>query len=296
MNIVFTGNFLNRGWDGSITDENHISDALEELGHIVYEIQREDHSVLPDFDYIEKPISFVLISQYDQYPTDWIPRLKEQYHCPVILWSFDYQADGQEWHERLIKEADLYLSKRIADSKYPNWQWFSQDFAPKFLDKTPMKTVKDIDVLFTGSYLPWATERNETLRAVNNKFNLVIYSVNQWPEEWKLDVRPPVMDEGLPELYARAKVILSIDHTLEAGYWSDRNAQIIACGGRPLFRYVPLSEARFGTRVDYFYDIEDCLKKIQHRLDNPWTYRQSMDNLYVTHRVLDLVTIVESIL
>ena len=152
---------------------------------------------------------FTLIAQWDSYRDDFtIPK-------PLVYWAFDYQADGQEWHERLVKEAALYLSKRMADSKYPNWQFLSQDFAPKFLDRTPKETVRDIDVLFTGSYLPWADERNSTLKAVDEKFNLVIHSVNAW-EGFK-DVRPPIMDEGLPELYARAKVILSIDHTLEAG-------------------------------------------------------------------------------
>lgn len=308
MNIVFTGNFLGLGWDGSITDETHISEALEELGHTCYRIDRTDYSVLPDFDYVEKPINFVLISQYDQYPIDWIPRLKEQYKCPIVLWSFDFQEWGQEWHERLVTESDLYLSKRIADSKYPNWQWLSQDFAPSFLDKYPLPVEKDIDVLFTGSYLDWATERNATLKAVDEKFNLVIHSVNEWAG-FK-DVRPPIMDEGLPELYARARVILSIDHTLEAGYWSDRNAQIMCCGRRPLFRYVPLSESTFHDYVDYFYSIDDCLGKINLHLEyidgvdrglaspveEDSTYRYAQENLIVKNRVQDLLTIVRGIL
>ena len=56
----------------------------------------------------------------------------------------------------------------------------------------------DIDVLFTGSYLPWATERNETLKAVDEKYNLVIHSVNDWPG-FK-NVRPPMMDDRLDKI------------------------------------------------------------------------------------------------
>lgn len=302
MNIVFTGNFLGRAWDGSITDENNISDALEELGHTVYRIQREDHSILPDFDYVEKPIDFVLISQYDQYPVDWIPRLKEQYKCPVVLWSFDFQEWGQEWHERLVAQADLYLSKRIADCKYPNWQWLSQDFAPSFLDKYPLPVEKDIDVLFTGSYLDWATERNDTIKAVNEKFNLVVHSVNDWPF---LATHPPVMDHDLPRLYTRARVILSIDHTIEAGYWSDRNAQIMACGGLVFFRYVPLSRSIFNDHIVYFHDVEDCLYRLEQLLERPQEdldnvadggYRHAHEHMMVGDRVKDLITIVEGIL
>jgi hypothetical protein len=285
MKILCIGNF-GFGWDGSICDEEHIAKALEDLGHEVIRWQREGVTSgqvnMPSGDF-----DFTLIAQWHGYPIDLskLPR-------PLIFWAFDLQEWGQDWCERLIAEADLYLSKRIADSKYPNWRWLSQDFAPDFL--LPKHSIEqDIDVLFTGSYLPWATERNETLKAIDDTFNLVIHSVNDWPG-FK-DVRPPIMDEGLPELYGRAKVILSIDHTLEAGYWSDRNAQIIACGRKPLFRYVPLSEVRFGERVAYFYNTEDCLEKINNQLDSPM-YEERTGGLYVKDRVKDLLTIVESIL
>ncbi len=293
MRILSIGNF-GTGWDGSICDEEHIASALENLGHEVERLQREDAFITRwkyKADGILREIGFVLVAQWHGYPPDMVKDIKELLHCPVVFWAFDLQEWGQEWCERLIAQADLYLSKRIADSKYSNWQWLSQDFAPEFL--IPHFADKDIDVLFTGSYLPWATERNETLRVVDEKFNLVIHSVNEWPG-FK-DVRPPIMDDGLPELYGRAKVILSIDHTLEAGYWSDRNAQIIVCGRKPLFRYIPLSEARFGERVTYFYNIEDCLKKIEEQLDVPM-YEERTDKLYVKDRVQDLLTIVESVL
>lgn len=305
MNVVFTGNFLNRGWDGSITDETHIAEAFEELGHVCFRIDRSDHSVLPDFDFIEKPIDFVLISQYDQYPIDWVSRLRKQYRCPIILWSFDYQEWDQEWHERLVREADLYLSKRIADSKYPNWQWLSQDFSPSFLDKAP-EVEKDIDVLFTGSYLSWADERNETLKAVDEKFNLHIYSVN--PAEWMSrefkHVNGPVMDDALPALIARAKINLSIDHTLEAGYWSDRPAQIMCCGGFVLHRYQPLAEATFHNNIAYFSNKEQCLTGITHYLDCQEDrelianegYIYAQNNMTVHDRIVDLLTIAGSVL
>lgn len=303
MNILSIGNF-GRGWDGSICDEEHIAKALEELGHKVSRWQRENGT--PPFTNGVEGYDFVLLAQWDGYDTSWMSKARSYFGCPFVYWAFDYQADGQEWHERLIRESDLYLSKRIADSKYLNWQWFSQDFAPEFLDKTIPSGERDIDVLFTGSYLPWATERNETIKAVNEKFKLVVHSVNGWPEEWGLDVRPPVMDEGLPELYARAKTILAIDHTLEAGYWSDRMSQIMACGGLVLGRYVPLMETRFisGTFVA-FYSIEHCLEEIELQLEmaeedleaiREVGYQWAHRNLMIENRVNDLLTIVESIL
>lgn len=286
MNILFLGNF-GSGWDGSICDEVHIADALEELGHGVTRMTRNESLA---FD--AEMWDMTLIAQWDGYK-----ELVGLPH-PVVYWAFDYQADGQEWHEKLIAEADLYLSKRIADSKYPNWQWCSQDFAPNFLTKAP-EVEKDIDILFTGSYLPWATERNEIIDLVGNKYNLVIHSVNEWPQ----GNEGPVMDDALPELYARAKIVLSIDHTLEAGYWSDRNSQAIACGAFVLFRYVPLSEAIFRSHVAYFWGKDDVLDAIDYWLDRDEDRGviaaeayQASEYHKVTMRVNDMLNIVKSII
>jgi hypothetical protein len=295
MKILSIGNFTS-GWDGSICDEEHIASALEELGHEVTRAQRgEVNTTNGTNDY-----DFTLIAQWDGYgDLSWLPK-------PLVYWAFDYQAEGQEWHERLVEESDLYLSKRIVDSKYPNWQWLAQDFAPKFLDKHPETVEKNIDVLFTGSYLPWATERNQTLKAVDEKFNLRIYSVN--PAEWMSagfkHVNGPVMDDALPALIARAKINLSIDHTLEAGYWSDRNAQIMACGGFVLTRYVPLMEAVFHSFVGYFYDIDTCLRSIEYWIEADedreslaaYGYEYAQEHLKVRERVDDMINIVQGIL
>jgi hypothetical protein len=293
LKILSIGNF-GQGWDGSICDEEHIASALEELGHKVTRVQRGEVNTNDgsnDYD-------FTLIAQWDGYgdTLSWLPR-------PLVYWAFDYQAYGQEWHEKLVKEADLYLSKRIADSKYPNWQWLAQDFSPNFLDKktTHYLIDKDIDVLFTGSYLPWATERNETIKAVNENFKLVVHSVNDWPF---LQRRPPVMDHDLIDLYARAKVVLSIDHTLEAGYWSDRNAQAMCCGAFVLSRYVPLMESRFHDNIGYFWDIKTCLENIEHWLTidedreafAQHGYEYAQNNMKTVNRVDDLITIVRGIL
>lgn len=283
MKILSIGNFTH-GWDGSICDEEHIAKALEDAGHEVERWQREDtpfgSSPTDDYD-------FILLSQWNGYAPNLVDELKRITKAPVVYWAFDHQAWDQDWHMKLVEGADLYLSKRIADSKFPNWRWLSQDFAPSFLKPFEGEVEQDIDVLFTGSYLPWATERNEFLQAVDKEFNLVVHSVNDWPF---LQRQGPLMDHELPKLYARAKVILSIDHTIEAGYWSDRNAQIIACGRQPLFWYVPLSEARFDNRVQYFYNVEDGIKKLRDFQE----VSVNADNLYVDDRVEDLLIIVEN--
>lgn len=302
MRVLSIGNF-GRGWDNSICDEEHIAGALEELGHEVYRWDRQD--IANDINNIKGGFDFVLTAQYDGYPVDLIPHLIKRYtDAPVVYWAFDHQVWGQEWHERLVKESDLYLSKRIADSKYPNWGWLSQDFAPKFLDRLPIASAsKDIDVLFTGSYLPWAEERNKLLKVVDDKFNLVIHSVtpDAWRDEGFKNVNGPVMDDALPGLIARAKINISIDHTIEAGYWSDRNAQIMCCGGFVLFYYVPLSEQAFGTNVSYFSTEYGMIDGINYFLQCDEDreslaesgYHFAQENLKVINRVMQMLIIVK---
>lgn len=302
MKILTIGNFTT-GWDGSICDEEHIARALEGYGH---EVTRWQRGEVGKFD---APYDFALVAQWDGYG----PKLREMLRAMtdrIVYWAFDYQADGQQWHEDLIHMADLYLSKRLADSKYITWQWFSQDFAPDFLDKYPGDVEQDIDILFTGSWLPWAEERNNTLLAIQkyaieNKLNFQINSFNmaEWPQTFQ-NVQPAMMDDSLPYLYARAKVNISIDHTIEAGYWSDRNAQIMASGGFVLFRYVPLSQSIFHDNIEYFHDVEQCLNKIQVYLDHPSVrqvtaqtgYDFAQNFMKVESRVKELLTVVEDIL
>lgn len=306
MRVLFIGNFYEPTWDTSISDENHIHDALEELGHKVKRLQRGD--TLPLTQGEPGAFDFILVSQWDGYSIEWLHTAKNYYMCPLVFWAYDFQEWGQQWCEDLVAEADLYLSKRIADSKYPNWQWLSQDFAPMFLDRHNPEGKKyeerEIDILFTGSYLPWATERNETIKSVDEKFNLVIHSVNEWPG--LKDQRGPIMDQALPELYQNAKIVLAIDHTLEAGYWSDRSAQAMCCGSFVMQRYVPMMETHF-PGMTFFYNVEDCLKKIGEYLGSDMgqakmAYNSAMDYKYaqeflkVNQRVRDLLTIVESIL
>lgn len=298
MKVLSIGNF-GRGWDGSICDEEHVASALEELGHEVTRFQREEiRNAFPVGHY-----DFVLVSQWGNYPEDLLTYRMQYVDAPIVYWAFDYQADGQDWHERIIKGADLYLSKRIADSKYKNWQWLSQDFAPSYLDRKE-GIEKDIDVLFTGSYVGYGTERIDTLKFVDQHFNLQVYSVtpNEWKEVGLKNVHGPVLDEDLPGLIARAKVNLSVDLVLENGYWSDRNAQIMACGGFVLFRYIPMAEAIFKDNIAYFDSPGDCVEKLGHYLEHPIIrdniakagYQHAKKNMMVKNRVKDLLTIVEN--
>jgi len=298
--ILILGNFT-RGWDGSVCDELHISNALRELGYITIAQQRETWRNLPDMKF-----DFILVSQWNGYGEDVVKVLKEKYNAPIIYWAFDYQfLSKEQWHLDLAKDADLFLSHELEHRKFyedmgANFQWFCQDFAPEFIQ--PTEEEPKHDVVFTGSYLPWAEERNNTLKAIDEKFDLHIFGItaDQWKEQGFKNVHGPAMDEELSKIIG--KVNIAIDHTLSEGYWSDRIAQYMCAGGFVLSRYVPPQEMIFGNYVKYFYSVDHCLDEIKKWLNNNSSrkemalggYEYANKNLRVNNRAEELITIYEN--
>lgn len=314
MKILSVGNFTT-GWDGSICDEEHIARALEQLGHEVIRCQRgqENVYVSPNRD----PYDVILMSQWNGYHPDFVKNTKNTINkgktdkpCPVVYWAFDFQWNPPEqWHLRILEDTDVYLSKEMEymldyHRLFPNLKihWFSQDFGPDFLD-WEQGIIPDIDVLFTGSFHPGADNRIKTLKAIDERFNLVVHSVT--PEQWKevglKNVNGPVMDHGLPALIARAKINLSVDIFDSPGFWSDRNGQIMLCGGFVLFRYQTPAESIFGDSIGYFYGPEDAAEKVQYYLDHDEEremirrrgYELAHKRFKASHRVKELITILE---
>lgn len=305
MQTLVIGNFRG-GWDTSVNDEEHIAESLESLGHEVWRWQRDGSCDAPD------TLDLIVVAQWSEYPDDFIPNLRRRNkNAVVVYWAFDYQSlPRQAWHERLAVDADIFLSKEMDNrTEYErlgaNFKWLPQDFAPNNLHATYAKIEdEDIDVLFTGTYLPWAEERNELLKAVDEKYNLKICSIN--PVDWKhagfKDVMDVMVDNNLAEMVGRAKINLSIDSITGAeGYWSDRNAQIMVSGGFCLFRYIPMSELVFGHYVEYFHTEKEMMDKIEYFLEDGESRRiladmgadYAMNNLRAANRVMQMLQIVE---
>jgi len=295
--ILFLGNFTGRAWDGSVTDENHIADALETLGHKVYRIQREAWKIMdiPEVD-------FTLIAKWQSYgDISSLPK-------PILYWCFDYMHE-EDWHLSLIKSATLYLGKEISKKAYYEqlgtpFHWLPQDFTPESMDKFPDKVKKKYDVVFTGSYIPHAEWRNELLKKIDKKFDLHIFSANT--QDWSIkdfkNVHPAILDDNYPELIAQTKINISCDWVIDTGYWSDRMAQIMACEGFVLNKYIPMQEVIYKDYPVYFKTIDECMEKIGYYLDHEEErtriakkgYQFATHNLKVSNRVKDLLTIYEN--
>lgn len=311
MKILVVGNF-GISWDGSACDELHVSTALANMGHDVTEWQRE--KVSEKEGYPSGNFDYILISQWNGYPLDICDYLHELYDCPIVYWAFDYQWHSREaWHLSLVKNVDIFLTKeagRIGDysrmAHNTSINWMPADFAPDGLTANPQKE-KDIEVLFTGTYLPNSEDRTDFLRSVDKYFDLHIYSVThqQWADEGFANVHPPVVDQAMYDVVGRSKVNISIDLFYDAGFWSDRNSQIMAAGGLVLFRHVPLSELIYHDYITYFHSIDDGMAKLSQLLAKTDEERERMaarsmeyaqKNLTAHARVHDMHVLVESML
>jgi hypothetical protein len=287
MRIMIIGNF-GTSWDGSICDEKHISESLKSMHHKVDEFQRETIEMLGT---LNEP-DFILIAQWNGYREHVCNHLRELYKCPVVYWVFDYQWDShEEWHFEMAKEADLFLSKEM-DHKHDyeemgcNFHWLPQDFAPMFLTKEWGKIPFKYEVIFTGSYLPQATFRNELLERLDQEFDLHIFTVT--PEGFSSfkNVHGPILDEGLSMLYAESKYVVSVDWKQAEGYWSDRLSQILACNGNPVNKFVSMQELDYPD-VTHFNTIDECVDIIKSGKIN-----RNGKPIYVDDRVKQMLAIV----
>lgn len=303
--LVILGNFT-RSWDGSICDELHIAEAFKSLGWEVTPFQREDQ----EWPKVKKT-DLVIVAQWNGYISHVADILRVVYGCPVVYWAFDYQWDSkEEWHFELAANADLFLSKELdhaADYRDlgANFHWFSQDFSPNFLDKYPGKLSHEYDVVFTGSYLESAAFRNRLLRAVDEEFDLHVFTVT--PEPFKImglkNVHNAIVDHGLPELYGRSRIVLSCDWKQAEGYWSDRAAQAMCCGAFVLNKYVSPQEAVFHDYIQNFNTLEECKEKIRYYLRHKQEreviaergYQYAQVHLTVDAKVSQLLTLLNGL-
>ena len=274
------------------------------------EFQRESPGALIDAD-------MTLISQWDGYPQHVCEIIKRKTKKPVVYFAFDFHQNKPAWHWEMARECDLFLSPEIHHrdeylKQGVNFHWMPQAFSPEFLDRSEIgvwdgdkaKIIKEYDVLFTGSYVDYGTFRIELLKEIDKKFNLHVCSVTQqqWIDAGLKDVNPPEVDNALPELIAKAKINISVDLNQRYGTWSDRNAQIMCCGGFVLFKYTPYSEVVFKDKIAYFNSIEDCLNKIDYYLEHEEErnkiandgYEYAQSNLKAKSKAKELLIVLEN--
>jgi hypothetical protein len=279
MKINFVGNFQ-RGYVGEEADETHLAREMENLGHTVIRVPRDEwrEHVLDGKPYKNVPENLesdvnIICKWHHFYDGMFARKLREKSGAPVFYWVWDYMlgSDGKplDWHYKMITASDLYLGNDIM--RYPSdvprqkLYYFPFDVSDKQFDR--VRLPKKYDTVFFGSHIPQG-DRVEWLTEINKTHPIKIFSWN--PEKWEgFDAEPATYGSNFVLEVAQSKIILGFnvnDHTW--GYWSNRVGKTLTVGGFLLQRYVPGMELFLRDGAEYFSSIKEANEKISYYLEH----------------------------
>ena len=329
MIINFIGLFNAPGYVGEVSDETHIARELEDMGHIVRRIPRDE--------WREFVIEQRAWDKYKGIPTDlradinivakwhhfydgiFISELRDISQAPVFYWVWDFMFDSgfPDWHLKMAQQADLYLSgeagvfdeyKKLGIKPY----YFQMDVCDLKLETVDLSTdflageQLTHDVIFTGSCLGQG-HRREWLQAINREILIEVWGWNY--EEWeKLGFKayPAIYGNEYNKLIAQSKVVLGFSVEPNCwGYWSNRVGKVIRAGGNLLQEYAPGMEQFLPQSVEYFSTPEEAIEKIKYFLqpDFDRVIKTKMQENFINGRkftsnqkVLQLTTLMERFL
>ena len=275
MVINFVSNFQN-GYVGEISDANHLVRELEALGHSVRKIPQDEwrEHAIDGKDYPNVPQELksdinIITKWHHFYNGRFIDLLQKRSGSPVFYWVWDYMQK-EPWHEKMVREADLYLGNDVRNGTYEGLQncyYFPFDVADGNIEYFQSATDKEYDVVFFGSWLLQG-DRRQWLTDINITNPVRVYSWNY--DEFKavgFDANPAVYGEDFNKTVANTKIILGFNVEPSCwGYWSNRVGKVLLAGGFLLQQYAPGMELFLRDGVEYFSSIEEAREKIDHYL------------------------------
>jgi len=306
VKINFIGSFTT-GYVGERSDENHLADEMEALGHVVRRLPRDEwrEYVIQGGDYPNIPSDLTadinIVAKWNGLGGGFISRLRQASKAPVFYWVWDFMQ-GEDWHMEMVKESDLYIANDVFSGQYKGLQncyYFPFDVSSKDFDSVPAEKVRD--VAFFGSWIPQG-DRQEWLKEINKEIPITIFSWNyeDWPKEFK--TYPAVYGGAFTTEVARTKICLGFSVEPHCwGYWSNRVGKTLSCGGFLLHQYTPGMELFLRDGVDYFSTPQEAIAKIRYYLQNEEKreimasigYMNGRDRFTSEERVKDLMILIE---
>src|SRR3990167_5251454 len=291
MIVNFVGNFQ-RSYSGEMADEVMLAQEIENLGHTVRRIPRDEwrEHVRDGKPYTNVPQDLrsdcnIIAKWHHFYSGIFAEKLREKSGAPVFyfVWDYMYGEGFPDWHINMIKGADLYLGNdvRLAKLYEPagvpakKLYYFPMDVSSKDFDKvevdpsTSLRINKKYDVTFFGSHFGKG-DRVEWLKIINQIHPVKVFASN-W-EEWQkigFDAEASVYYEDFALKVAESRITLGFnvnDHCW--GYWSNRVGKVLTVGGFLLQRYVPGMELFLRDGVAYFSSPDEAIQKIAYYLQH----------------------------
>ena len=310
MIINFVGSFTT-GYVRERSDECHLADEMEALGHVVRRIPRDEwrEHVIRGETYPNIPSDLTadinIVAKWNGLGGGSIMSLRQASGAPVLYWVWDYMQ-GEDWHMEMVKASDLYLSNDVFSGQYrglQNCYYFPFDVSDKKIDKVDpyYKIDAERDVAFFGSWIPQG-DRQEWLQKINKEIPVEIFSWNykEWPKEFK--THPPVYGKEFAETVRKTAICLGFNvHPSTWGYWSNRTGKTLTVGGFLLQQYAPGMELFFRDAIEYFSSPDEAVEKIKYYIEHEYEreavsdrgYRLGRERFTSEARIQDLMILVE---
>lgn len=326
MVVGFIGNFQ-RGYVNESADEIHLCNEIQNLGHVVYRIPRDEwrEHVKQGLDYTNVPndviFDIVIICKWHHfYDGSFAEKARIKYKCPVFYWVWDFMADDQggipDWHIKMILGSDLYLGNdvrltslyEVAGVPKQKLYYFPFDVSSKEFDRIetdPESTdiEKKYEVVFFGSYFKKGN-RTDWLQAINQVYPIKIFASNfeEWIQLGFKDAEQAVYGRDFVQKVAESKIILGFNvNDYCWGYWSNRVGKVLTVGGFLLYHWVPGMELFLRDGAEYFSSIDEAVQKIAYYKAHPKErykitergYQIGRDRFTSEARVKELMILIE---
>lgn len=299
MIINFVGNFTN-GYSGEVADETHIARSLEELGHTVVRIPRDEwrEHVLQGNIYPDLPADLhadinIICKWHHFFDGRFIEALRDTSEAPVFYWVWDSIDLGIDWHRLMAQEADLYLSGELGRAEefrklvipFYYFQFDCVDGAIPAMHSSR----REYGIIYVGSY-DNQRGRMDVLREINKATPIHVWG-NGW-DKWEKDnfiCHEPLYGEAINEVISKSLIVLgtSCDPHL-FGYWSNRVGRVLRNGAYLLQQYAPGMESFLHDWVEYFSTPQEAIDKIRAFNYMPinthpelWTSKQKAKDLTI---------------
>lgn len=293
LRINFIGNY-STGMVGEVADETHLARELENMGHTVTKVPRDQWKAYcdgkePNHDWVlpqKADVNIICKWHHFNHPK-YCLKLKK-YGGPVLYWVWDYMDYQSGFHRAMITGCDLYLGNDwvnrpdLSTVNCNKLYYFPFDVSDADLSTNTQDHDKEYHVSFFGSFMQKG-DRLEFLEHLKEYTQPYIFGHNH--QEWKKrgfnNTHPPVYGQDFVREVGKSKIILGFnvnDHTW--GYWSNRVGKVLTTGGFLLQRWVPGMELFLRDGAAYFSTPEEMVEKIDYYLKNEMERRSIANRGY----------------
>lgn len=270
------------GFVGETSDEQHLAQELENLGHEVRRCPRDQWKGFCDGNFIQPDwvlpeyADINIVAKWPHFNDEkYVYILRNITDARVLYWTWDFMQwpTPSDWHLKMCQAADVHLTNELGDFSLMREKGVKPYYFPMDVvsEEFPYQHSKEklYDVVFFGSCIDQGV-RKEYIKEAAKKFGVTIFAWN--PQDWQkegLTANEAVYGNEFNKVVSQSKICLQFSTSDDIyGYWSNRVGKILAAGGFLLARFVPGMEMFLRDGADYFSSVEEMNEKIEYYLEH----------------------------